>query len=140
MTRINVIDPCELTDEHVRAEYREIHRIFGAVERYIAKGTRPKLYPPAYTMGPGHVSFFCYRTGYVSERQRRIIAECLERGFDIQHREARPPIAGWNRPYTPDDRDREINLVRLREKLALRPNWYKYGGEIVPPDFYGVTP
>jgi hypothetical protein len=28
-------------------------------------------------------------------------------------------------------------LARLRERLAERPGWYRYGGQAVDGDFYG---
>lgn len=41
MTRINVIEPSRLSDQHLGAEYRELPRVFGLVRDAIARGERP---------------------------------------------------------------------------------------------------
>lgn len=132
MTRINTIEPSALTDQHLMAEYRELPRVFALTVR-----ARSFKAPVCYTMGAGHVTFFYTRTDWLSRRQSAIIAELLDRGYQLTHREAPAPIgppSGWE----PDERDREVNLVRLRERLraAPREGFYTYRGVPVGMDFY----
>ncbi len=55
MTRINLIPPTELCDQHLLAEHRELTRIPNAV----AKGKfHLKGQPEEYKLGEGHVRFF----------------------------------------------------------------------------------
>ena len=55
MTRINLVDPSELCDQHLLAEHRELTRIPNAV----ARGRFSLVGQPAdYKLGEGHVRFF----------------------------------------------------------------------------------
>ena len=55
MTRINLVPPEELCDQHLLAEHRELTRIPNAVAKgkYHLKGQ-----PAEYKLGEGHVRFF----------------------------------------------------------------------------------
>jgi deoxyribonuclease (pyrimidine dimer) len=130
MTRINVVPPEALADQHLLAEYRELPRVFALARR------DPEA-PLQYTLGAGHVRFFYGRTGYLSARQAALIAECLRRGFDITHRSAPPPVPGLDAGWTPDPAAVEVNLVRLRDKLRTARRPYTYFGTPVPENFYG---
>lgn len=54
MTRINLVEPRYLTDEHLLAEYRELPRVFTYVDRHGIAEDRPE----SYKLGKGHVKFF----------------------------------------------------------------------------------
>jgi len=135
MTRINVIHPTRLTDQHLLAEYRELPRVFALASN--AATSVPV--PPAYTLGTGHVRFFYPRTRFLSDRQQTLIQELLERGYNLAHRTAPAPVLGRDGTWAPDDDARDINLTRLREKLAKAGAKYTYYGKPVPPTFYGVA-
>lgn len=130
MTRINVIEPALLADQHLIAEYRELPRVFA-----IARPLRP-CERGAYVMGTGHVRFFFERTGWLSRRQVQIIAECLNRGIAVQHVKAPTPISGLDGDWHPTADDLRTNLDRLIAKVADKPGWYRFRGEIVADDFY----
>lgn len=131
MTRINVIEPAELTDQHLLAEYRELPRIFA-----LARPLRPREVVPTYRLGAGHVRFFYPLTGWLSRRQAALIAECKRRGFSIKHTSPPAPLPGLDGDWTPSAEDVEVNLSRLREKIAQRPAFYRYLGEPVTQGFY----
>lgn len=133
MTRINVIPPAALTDQHLIAEYRELPRVFALAR------PAPDA-PPAYTLGAGHVRFFYGRTGYLSRRQADIIAECQSRGFNVAHTTPPAPLANLNADWTPDAAAIGVNLGRLRDKLASAKRPYTHRGQPVAGDFYGATP
>lgn len=129
MTRINVVEPSRLTDQHLLAELRELPRVFALA--------RPKVTrPTSYALGAGHVTFFYPLTRWLSERQRTLIAEGLNRGFNLTHREPPAPVPGCDGDWTPDADAIAINLSRLRARLRERPGWYRYRGVVVGPDFY----
>jgi len=118
MTRINVaIKPIELTDKHLMAEHREIKRIPNCIAkgRYNMKGQ-----PSEFTLGTGHVKFFYDKLGYLKTRYESLYAECIKRGFNVQYY----GDAWSNIPnnlmgdYTPTNRDREIILERINERLS----------------------
>jgi len=118
MTRINVaIKPIELTDKHLMAEHREIKRIPNCVGKgkYNMKGQ-----PSEFTLGTGHVKFFYDKLGYLKTRYESLYAECIKRGFNVQYYGD-----AWNNvpnnlmgDYTPTNRDREIILERINERLS----------------------
>lgn len=139
MTRINTLDPANLTDQHLLAEYRELPRVFSLVALAIAAG-KPLTGPARYTMGAGHVRFFYSRTDYLSARQAAIIAEIIRRGYNPTHREAPAPI-GPPSAWMPDAADVEVNLCRLRERLreAPRAGFYTFWGRAVGADFYDAA-
>jgi len=129
MTRINCIPPSELTDSHLLAEYRELPRAFSFA--------RPGVtVPDSYRMGTGHVLFFATRTGFLARRQRALIEECLRRGFSISFRDPPAPVPGFDDDWSPTPDDVEVNLQRLRQKIAEKPGWYRYCGAIVDDSFY----
>ena len=129
MTRINVIHPSYLTDQHLIAEYRELPRVFA-----LARPITPE--PTEYTLGPGHVRFFYTRTRYLARRQAELIYECLLRGFNIQHTTAPDPVPGCDGDWTPTVEAARINIARLDDKVKQRPAWYTWRGKIVPDNWY----
>lgn len=129
MTRINLIPPADLTDQHLLAERRELPRIFG-----LAAPKSPR--PAGYVLGAGHVTWFYPLTRWLSQRQAALIAECLDRGFNLTRRDPPAPIPGRDGDWTPDADAIATNLGRLRARLHERPGWYRYRGAVVGPDFY----
>lgn len=122
MTRINVaIKPIELTDKHLMAEHREIKRIPNCIARgkYNMKGQ-----PSEFTLGTGHVKFFYDKLGYLKNRYESLYAECIRRGFNVTYYGD-----AWNDvpdhlmgDYTPTQRDRELLLERIAERLSNSKN------------------
>lgn len=84
MTRINLIDPKALTDQHLFAEYREITRIFvqvqAALAKYPAQSVLAKI-PPSYRLGTGHVLFFYDKLAFIQRCYFMLKDEVLARGF-----------------------------------------------------------
>ena len=65
MTRINLVPPTELCDQHLLAEHRELTRIPNAV----AKGKFSlKGQPEDYKLGEGHVRFFFNKLAFLKQR------------------------------------------------------------------------
>lgn len=122
MTRINCVDPSELTDAHLAAEYRELPRIFGAVRKAIAKGQKPsdKRFPNEYRLGAGHVLFFYPRLGYLVQRYKLIVAECRRRGRTVNFPELPtqeiPPE--WFGEWQPTADAIALNRQRILERLG----------------------
>lgn len=83
MTRINVIPPAELCDQHLLAEYRELTRIPNRVKRRIEEGKiePPSHQPERYVLGEGHVLFFYDKLKFLRRRYLELGAECAARGF-----------------------------------------------------------
>lgn len=128
MTRINLILPSDLYDQHLLAEYRELPRIFTYVEKL---KSLPSDIPPKYTMGKGHVKFFANKLKYLMKRQFEITHELMDRGFkinfDVRDLYLRYEVLDnkFKNDYVPSDAEIEISRQRIDEKLAEKPDWYR---------------
>ena len=82
MTRINIIPPAELCDQHLLAEHRELTRI----PNLVAKGKFSlEGQPSDYKLGTGHVKFFFDKMKFLFERYNSLHEECLARGFNVKN-------------------------------------------------------
>lgn len=136
MTRINLIDPSSLTDQHIMAEYRELPRVFGlSYKRYL---NGKKFIPvPSYRLATGHVMFFYDKLDFLINRQHSIIKECLNRGFKISNTNVECPIIpGWMNNWIPSIEDVNLSISRLDERLLDKVSFYKHYGSPVQSDFY----
>ena len=60
MTRINLVNPKELTDQHLVAEYREIFMVGSSLQRSMKSKSWNKTInniPKEFTLNKGHVTF-----------------------------------------------------------------------------------
>jgi deoxyribonuclease (pyrimidine dimer) len=137
MTRINLIDPSQLTDQHLFAEFREIKMVPAALRRSLK--TQPiktvlKKIPKQFTLNSGHVLYFYNKLNYLSKRYDSLVEELKNRGyrdgmewplFDDYLVELPSDFFG---DYVPTERDYTIINERITEKLNQKPDWYKYYG------------
>ena len=113
MTRINLIPPKELCDQHLLAEHRELTRIPNAV----AKGKfHLKGQPEEYKLGEGHVRFFFNKMAFLKRRYDELHKECKARGFNVQYiwPETLPSLPELWLDYQPTDAALEINRQRIQ--------------------------
>jgi len=129
VTRINVVDPRDLTDEHLFAEWRELPRVFSLA----AASPAGRPVPAAYTLGTGHMLFFLPRLGWLGRRHAALTVELLSRGYNLAARDPLPTDGG---DWTPDDQARSVNVARLCERVAGARRTLHYRGRPVPPTFY----
>lgn len=123
MTRINVVDPSELHNKHLLAEYRELPRIFALVKAAILRGEKPDL-SGAYRLGEGHVRFFYPRLGYLLNRYHLLVAECKERNWLLNPVPNASLVGGippeWFNDYTPTEEALMLNRFRIKERMPKR--------------------
>ena len=83
MTRVNIVPPNELTDQHLIAEYREITMVPAALHRTLNSktGLRKNKISTHYTLNAGHVYFFYDKGKYLHNRYYELIDEMKRRGF-----------------------------------------------------------
>lgn len=131
MTRINVVQPSELHDLHLLAEYRELPRVFALAARAAADDTWRKRQPIAYTLGTGHVLFFYDKLRWLSRRHQRLVREMKARGYKpkftaslAEQWEHLIPAPYW-RNYKPTEAARVINQDRINERLKGMRSWVK---------------
>ena len=125
MVRVNLVPPRELMDQHLVAEYVEIMMLVGHVRKY------PKLegIPEDYRLGRGHIKFFKNKLLYLKRRHELIVKEMLRRGFKAEKVLdlkvfGKEHLGDWE----PRAGDFKIIRARLREKIALKRDWYRYSG------------
>lgn len=127
MTRINLVPVETLMDQHLMAEYRELPRVFTLALKAYGK---PTVIPAEYVLGSGHVKFFYNKLKFLVNRQLALIAECKKRGFKISQENIDFIFPdSWYNDYSPSEKDIQLSQSRLDEKIAQKPEWYKYYGE-----------
>jgi deoxyribonuclease (pyrimidine dimer) len=130
MTRINLVKPIDLADQHLLAEYRELPRVFTYVKKYGI----PNDIPDKFKFGKGFLKFFTNKLNFLIQRYNQIVIELEKRGYSIQYKELKPYCYGLAKrkeqiEYTPSKEEIELSLERINEKLNMKPNFYSYYGE-----------
>ena len=131
MTRINIVEPSELTDQHLIAEYREIFMVAGSLKRTLVSkdGYQESKVPVNYKLSTGHVYFFYNKGKYLHKRYDELIREMKDRGFSPS--DDRPfPFSvfsdnGLYNDWTPTIEDYEVIRQRIAERIAMKPDWYR---------------
>lgn len=122
MTRINLVPPQELCDQHLLAEHRELTRI----PNNIAKDKyRLQQQPADYTLGTGHVRFFYDKLTFLQRRYQALHEECLARGFNVRYiwpTHLPQNTALWQ-DYHPTANALAANRARLAERLPNIPRY-----------------
>lgn len=85
MTRINLVDPSQLTSKHLMAEYRELPRIFTSVRKLYESGKTIKdvNIPEQYVLGQGHMKFFYDKLSWLAFRYSCIKIELEHRNYSL---------------------------------------------------------
>ena len=131
MTRINLVQPSELTDQHLIAEYREIFMVGGSLNRTLNSkgGYKESKVPNRYTLNSGHVYFFYNKGKYLHKRYKQLITEMRKRGFKPDSTRVFPTSVfvdnGLYNDWMPNPNDYKIIRQRIEERIASKPNWYR---------------
>lgn len=126
MTRINVISPTELCDQHLLAEHRELTRIPNDIVK--REGQVPLSTESAYLLGAGHVTFFRNKLKFLKDRYDALHQECLERGFNVVYKwpnQASEYTELWQ-DYVVTEADILLNQKRILERMPQNPRWTQY--------------
>ena len=136
MTRINLVNPSELSDQHLVAEYREIFMVGSALQRSIKSKkwlhTKENL-PKEFTLNLGHVKFFYNKGKYLHKRYIFLVREMKNRGMKPnpkrQFKKEQWP-SDLYKDWEPKINDIEIIRKRIKEKINQKPNWYRWSNKI----------
>lgn len=138
MTRINLLPPSELTDQHLFAEFREIKMVPKALSRSLRArglGGVQRSIPSRFTLNTGHVMFFYDKGKYLADRYEQLKAELRFRGVQFNAESvfdpdglfaSNPKLFG---DYLPTAEAFAIIRGRIAEKIAMKPDWYRYCGK-----------
>jgi deoxyribonuclease (pyrimidine dimer) len=133
MTRINTIEPADLLDQHLMAEYRELPR---AVKGARKLSHRERLEINSFRLGAGHVKWFFPLGGWLVKRHALIKAELQARGYNLAPQPTLIPKEGCSGTWSPSPWDHRLLLSRLQSKLDAKPSFYRLRGKPVPQDYY----
>lgn len=117
MSRINAgIPVIYLTDEHLRAEHREIKRICALYKQ--RGGKLDKACGESFTLGEGHLLFFLNKGLYTYTRYKLIHEECLKRGFEVTDFSANWKI--FDKSHRQNWEPEKIDKIRLVNRITER--------------------
>ncbi len=132
MTRINLVNPRELSDQHLVAEYREIFMVGSSLQRSIKSKNWLKTknnIPVEFTLNKGHVTFFYNKGMYLDKRYSLLVKEMRRRGMNPdpkrKFKKSQWPKYLYN-DWKPKNKDLKIIRKRIEEKINLKPDWYRY--------------
>ncbi len=130
MTRINIVNPSELTDQHLVAEYREIFMVGSSLQRSLkSKSWDINSIPTTYRLNKGHVKFFYNKGLYLYKRYEALIQEMKSRGFKPDSKRVfDKTIFVDNNLYNdwmPMIEDYKIIRQRIDERISAKPDWYR---------------
>ena len=135
MTRINLINPSELSDQHLIAEYREIFMVGSALQRSIRSKNWKKtknMLPKEFTLNLGHVKFFYNKGKYLHKRYLRLVQEMKSRGMntnpDRKFKKEQWPYELYQ-DWEPKEKDLQLIKERITKKINQKPNWYRWKGK-----------
>ena len=126
MVRINLLPPKNLADQHLIAEYAEILMLVEYIRNY------PELagIPAKFCLGTGHQKFFKNKLKYLKKRHEQIRKEMKKRGFNPTKTVNLSKIPRFLiKDWRPNKKDKEIIKKRLRQKISLKPEFYRYYGK-----------
>ena len=130
MTRINIIPPTELMDQHLMAEFREILHVPKSLQRTLRSkaGFQKSRISKTYTLNTGHVYFFYNKGSYLQKRYEQVKEELLLRGFNIDPNKRFPiedfPVELRN-DWMPTLKEQEIIRERIALRISDKPHWYR---------------
>ena len=123
MTRINLVEPGELSNQHLVAEYREIFMVGSALQRSLKSKNWKKIkqnLPKEFTLNVGHVKFFNNKGKYLYKRYQLIVEEMKRRAMkpnpDRKFKTEQFSKDFYN-DWSPNLKDLEIIRLRIQEKL-----------------------
>jgi deoxyribonuclease (pyrimidine dimer) len=131
------LKPNLLADQHLFAEWREIKMVPASLRRSLKTKSVDKVLasiPEKFTLNSGHVLFFYDKLSYLVMRYRRLYKELVKRGYKVPWQEPDPifyegiPKEFIRAIWWPTQEDGEIVKQRIREKVAQKPEWYRYYG------------
>lgn len=122
MTRVNVVNPKELSDAWLVAEYRELPRA-------IKSNCDITNAPNKYKLSTGHVKWAKKHSLFLIKRFESLIREMNYRGFTTNYNSS--SLSDYltrhtNFDYIPSENDIQINVSRLKERYLSKPNVHKW--------------
>jgi deoxyribonuclease (pyrimidine dimer) len=128
MTRINLVPPQLLSNQHLIAEHKEILQLNGQFKKSLNNKKGIYDFPKNFKLNKGHVKFFYSRGKYLHKRFELIQEELSRRGYESKSIFDNSLYVENNmyNDWEPKLIDYLIILQRLFEKLETKKSYYKY--------------
>lgn len=132
MTRINLIEPNDLTKRHLVAEYKEITQFLHLVRNRVDKGHPMDDIPSDYSLNGGHCLFFFDKGEYIYHRYQALKNGLDLRGVNVDEDKYVSNLSRitdsysqrlWN-DYNPTMRDYSIVIERIQQRIDEKPHLY----------------
>ena len=127
MTRINVINPSELLDQHLMIEYIEMQHISMYLQKSLNKESGSNLDEilKYLTLHKWRIKFFYNKGLYLAKRFKNIKIELHKRNFLIQNKQFKldPFSAEYKNDWISSSNNIKIIMMRINEKLKLKESW-----------------
>ncbi len=147
MTRINLVDPYLLADQHLFAEWREIKHIPAAAYRSLqSKSIQEvlKRIPKEFTLNKGHITFFMDKIDFLSIRYMELTRELEVRGYTLSEASfenfnewiAKLPDELFRSSWQPDAKARATSVERILLRIGQKPQWYRHYGKQQTMEYY----
>jgi deoxyribonuclease (pyrimidine dimer) len=145
MTRINLVPPEDLADQHLFAEWRESKMVPAALLRSMkTKSVNDILrsIPEKYTLNTGHVTFFYDKMYFLHQRFLALTEELENRNYNLTECD---PEAIFLDPFPADfvqdywdamPDEIAVNVERIVLRLNEKPDWYRYYGDVMTPGYF----
>jgi hypothetical protein len=128
MTRVNVVPPKELCNQHLMAEYREMPRLLKNLKSSLNRKSSPfsmSEISNEYILGSGHVKFFFDKFQFLYIRHKIITKELLLRNYNL----SMPNLSDvflevdkkWFNNYEPDANALRLNRERIKIRMPKNP-------------------
>ncbi len=147
MTRINLIHPSKLADQHLFAEWREIKHIPAFLQQLLSKGRnieeiKSKI-PDKFCLNKGHKYFFVDKMNFLHDRVWKIYEELKVRNFklDTSPNDWEELTEGLDEEFFDNFYEPEVDALalsneRILERISQRSDWYRYKGEVKTVEFF----
>ena len=129
MTRINLVEPSQLTDKHLMAEYRELPRVFTAVLKLQEQGKSLSDVdiPNSYVLGQGHVKFFYNKINWIERRYSCLHKELKSRNFKLDRSLFNEVMIGQSKissewccvEFIPSPEEIYLNMARICKRSKI---------------------
>lgn len=140
MTRINLVPPQLLKNEHVLAEYKELPRIFTLATERHDRGQVPADFdiPSRYVYGKGHVTFFFDKCAWLWRRYHMLCLELDDRNYKLNLniqasiRDDTKRLMGtpWWGDWKPTHADYYLNFARLVRRAKMASVWVEVESDL----------
>lgn len=145
MTRVNLVSPESLADQHLMAEFKEITRVPSLLRKNLGTKSQRSILdsvPHNFTLNTGHMKFFLDKMQFLCDRYESLKKELRNRSFGITEYDASDiflngiPSNFCTDKWSPSKSDIQVSVDRISLRISEKPTWYKYHGKTMNPDYF----